>query len=89
MTLFAIPFPTIDPVLVEVGPFAIRWYALAYIVGIFLGWWYAKRLVRNPSIWGPAGSPMTPADIDDFFGNAIVMVGKNHSRRPYRLRAVL
>ncbi|MCB1500688.1 MAG: prolipoprotein diacylglyceryl transferase [Bauldia sp.] len=66
MTLFAIPFPTIDPVLVEVGPFAIRWYALAYIVGIFLGWWYAKRLVRNPSIWGPAGSPMTPADIDDF-----------------------
>ena len=42
MTLFAIPFPAIDPVLIEVGPLAIRWYALAYIVGIFLGWWYAK-----------------------------------------------
>ncbi len=66
MTLFAIPFPAIDPVLVEVGPLAIRWYALAYIVGIFLGWWYAKTLVRNQAIWGPAGSPMKPSDIDDF-----------------------
>ena len=66
MTLFAIPFPAIDPVLVEIGPLAIRWYALAYIVGIFLGWWYAKRLVGNQAIWGPAGSPMKPADIDDF-----------------------
>ena len=48
MTLFALPFPAIDPVLIEIGPFAIRWYALAYIVGIFLGWWYAKRLVAQP-----------------------------------------
>lgn len=66
MTLLALPFPTIDPILIEIGPFALRWYALAYIVGIFLGWWYAKRLVANPRIWGPAGSPMKPADIDDF-----------------------
>jgi phosphatidylglycerol:prolipoprotein diacylglycerol transferase len=66
MTLFAIPFPAIDPVMVEVGPVVIRWYALAYIVGIFLGWWYAKSLVRNARIWGPGGPPMTPADIDDF-----------------------
>jgi phosphatidylglycerol:prolipoprotein diacylglycerol transferase len=63
---FILPFPAIDPVLVEVGPFAIRWYALAYIVGILLGWWYAKRLVATRSIWGPAGPPMKPADIDDF-----------------------
>ena len=66
MTLFAIPFPAIDPVLIELGPVVIRWYALAYIVGIFLGWWYAKSLVRNVAIWGPAGPPMKPADIDDF-----------------------
>ncbi|MBN9021047.1 MAG: prolipoprotein diacylglyceryl transferase [Rhizobiales bacterium] len=66
MTLFAIPFPAIDPVLVEVGPVVIRWYALAYIVGIFLGWWYVKSLVRNAAIWGPAGPPMKPVDIDDF-----------------------
>jgi hypothetical protein len=35
------PFPNIDPVLISVGPFAIRWYALAYIVGILGGWFYA------------------------------------------------
>lgn len=66
MPLFILPFPAIDPVLIEVGPFAIRWYALAYIVGILLGWWYAKRLVATTAIWGPAGPPMKPGDIDDF-----------------------
>ena len=44
--LLAIPFPVIDPVLVEIGPLAIRWYALAYIAGIVLGWQLARRLVR-------------------------------------------
>ena len=66
MPLFAVPFPAIDPVLIAIGPFQLRWYALAYIVGIFLGWWYAKRLVGDQTLWGPAGSPMKPADIDDF-----------------------
>jgi phosphatidylglycerol:prolipoprotein diacylglycerol transferase len=66
MLLFVLPFPTIDPVLIAIGPFAIRWYALAYIVGILLGWWYAKRLVSTPALWRPGGSPMNPADIDDF-----------------------
>ena len=48
MTL-AIPFPAIDPVLVSMGPFAIRWYALAYIAGILLGWRYVLRLAaRQP-----------------------------------------
>jgi len=60
------PFPDISPVLVQIGPFAIRWYALAYIVGIFIGWWYARRLVANASLWGPGGSPITPDDLDDF-----------------------
>ena len=66
MPLLAIPFPAIDPTLIQVGPFAIRWYALSYIVGIFLAWWYAKRLAGNPRLWGPAGAPMSGADIDDF-----------------------
>lgn len=66
MPLFVLPFPAIDPVLIQLGPIAIRWYALAYIVGIFAGWWYAKRLVANPRLWGPAGPPMKPTDIDDF-----------------------
>jgi phosphatidylglycerol:prolipoprotein diacylglycerol transferase len=64
--LFVLPFPAIDPVLIHIGPFAIRWYALAYIAGIFVGWWYAKRLAANARLWVPASPPMTPADIDDF-----------------------
>ncbi|MBL95704.1 MAG: prolipoprotein diacylglyceryl transferase [Magnetovibrio sp.] len=36
--LFAIPFPTIDPIIFELGPLSIRWYALAYLLGIFVGW---------------------------------------------------
>lgn len=66
MSLFALPFPAVDPVLIEIGPLAIRWYALAYIVGIFFGWWYAKTLVRNSRLWGAGGPPMTPTDLDDF-----------------------
>ena len=47
MPLLALPFPVIDPVLIQIGPFAIRWYALAYIVGILLGWLYARALIRS------------------------------------------
>ena len=46
--MLALPFPAIDPVLIEIGPFAIRWYALAYIAGLVLGWQYVKRLVQRP-----------------------------------------
>ena len=45
----AIAFPAIDPVALEIGPLVIRWYALAYIVGIAGGWWSARRLAAlNP-----------------------------------------
>lgn len=33
-------FPTIDPIALNLGPLTIRWYSLAYIAGILLGWWY-------------------------------------------------
>ena len=58
--MFAIPFPMIDPVLVEIGPIAIRWYALAYIAGILLGWRVARVLVqRSPQV-------ATPDQVDEF-----------------------
>jgi phosphatidylglycerol:prolipoprotein diacylglycerol transferase len=57
---FVIPFPAIDPVLVRFGPFAIRWYALAYIVGLVVGWQYLRWLVQRP------GWKMTPEQLDDF-----------------------
>jgi phosphatidylglycerol---prolipoprotein diacylglyceryl transferase len=46
--MYALIFPNIDPVLIQVGPFAIRWYALAYIAGIVVGWWWCKRLLDKP-----------------------------------------
>lgn len=61
----AIAFPNIDPVLIAVGPLAIRWYSLSYIVGILLGWWYARKLVSNTSLWG-ARAPISELDLDDF-----------------------
>ena len=45
------PFPTSIPVLVQIGPLAIHWYGVAYIVGILFGWWYAKRLVTDERLW--------------------------------------
>ena len=47
MPLFVLPFPAFDPVLVTIGPFAIRWYALAYIFGILLGWLYARPSIAR------------------------------------------
>jgi phosphatidylglycerol:prolipoprotein diacylglycerol transferase len=60
MPLFAIPFPAIDPIAVSFGPFAIRWYALAYIIGLVIGWRYCLMLAdRAPNL-------VTRRDIDDF-----------------------
>ncbi|MCZ6743481.1 MAG: prolipoprotein diacylglyceryl transferase, partial [Alphaproteobacteria bacterium] len=55
-----LPFPMIDPVLVEFGPLVIRWYALAYVGGLLIGWRYMLRLA--------GGEPrvMERQDVDDF-----------------------
>jgi phosphatidylglycerol---prolipoprotein diacylglyceryl transferase len=65
MPLHVIPYPHIDPVLVHLGPFAIRWYALAYIAGILLGWAYARAIIRIGKLWG-GKAPMTLVEFDDF-----------------------
>jgi phosphatidylglycerol:prolipoprotein diacylglycerol transferase len=41
-------FPAIDPVLISIGPFAIRWYALAYIGGLLIAWRYCRWLAARP-----------------------------------------
>ena len=64
--MFVIAFPQIDPVAIEIGPLAVRWYGLAYFAGILLGWWYARRLVADDRLWGGRAAPLTLADIDDF-----------------------
>jgi phosphatidylglycerol:prolipoprotein diacylglycerol transferase len=60
-----LPFPDFDPVLVQIGPFAIRWYALAYVAGILLGWRYVAGLIKRDDLWGPRGAPATNPQIDD------------------------
>ena len=59
------PFPDFDPVLLQIGPFAIRWYALAYVAGILVGWRYVAGLIKNQALWGPRGAPATIPQVDD------------------------
>ena len=65
LVLPVIPFPRIDPVLVHIGPLAVRWYALAYIVGIIAGWFYARAIIASKRAWG-GPAPLTVVDFDDF-----------------------
>jgi phosphatidylglycerol:prolipoprotein diacylglycerol transferase len=69
--MFAIPFPDFDPVLIQIGPLAIRWYALAYIAGLLGAWWLILRLLRIERLWAGApfnGKPQATADhIGDLF----------------------
>ncbi len=50
---------------IAIGPIAIRWYALAYIGGIVLGWIYARSLLKNEKLWG-GPAPITLPQMDDF-----------------------
>ncbi|MFL9502144.1 prolipoprotein diacylglyceryl transferase [Rhodopseudomonas palustris] len=65
MPFFAVAFPVFDPVAVAIGPFAIRWYALAYIAGIVIGWLYARMLLQRQRLWG-GPSPISLEAFDDF-----------------------
>ncbi len=72
-----IPFPDISPNLFEVELFgftlALRWYALAYIVGLLFGWWIVRRAVMAKELWSGA-PPMTPDQVERFLTWAIVGV---------------
>jgi phosphatidylglycerol:prolipoprotein diacylglycerol transferase len=65
LVLPVIPYPSIDPILISIGPLAVRWYALAYIVGIIAGWFYARAIVVSERLWG-GPAPFTALDFDDF-----------------------
>ncbi len=64
-----IPFPNISPEIFSISVFgfelALRWYALAYIVGIVLGWRLAVRAVQQPKLWRDDDPVMSPAQIED------------------------
>jgi phosphatidylglycerol:prolipoprotein diacylglycerol transferase len=67
--LAMIPFPDISPELFSVElfgmEFALRWYALAYIVGIVIGWRMAVMAVNRPRLWPGGQAPMTAEQVDD------------------------
>ena len=54
-----LPFPDIDPVAVQIGPLAIRWYGLSYVAGILIGWWLLARRARRPA------APFSPEQVGD------------------------
>jgi phosphatidylglycerol:prolipoprotein diacylglycerol transferase len=61
----------LDPVALDLGIFELRWYSLAYLAGIFLGYWYLLRLIRQP------GAPMARRHADDlvFYASLGVILG--------------
>jgi phosphatidylglycerol:prolipoprotein diacylglycerol transferase len=56
----ALPYPEIDPVIVHIGPFGVRWYAVAYLAGLAIGWQWMRRQVAKPPF------PMRREQVDDF-----------------------
>ena len=65
MPTLVLPFPAINPVLVQWGPLAIRWYALAYIAGLVLGWLLIRRVVAERPLLGRREAAEPPTSIDD------------------------
>lgn len=67
MSVLAIPYPAIDPVALQIGPIAIKWYGLAYVAGLLLGWLYIKRLLATDGLWRDGKAPFPPHVADDLF----------------------
>ena len=66
--ILSLAFPALDPVAIQIGPLAVRWYALAYIVSLLVGWHYL-RFLANRIEEGPSRR-----DIDDFLIWATIAV---------------
>ncbi len=69
-------FPNIDPVIVSITIFdfelALRWYALAYIVGILVAWWIASTTIKGTTLWPNNTPPTTPDRVEDLISYLII-----------------
>lgn len=66
LMIFAqIPFPNLDPIALDLGFVSIKWYGLAYLVGLLIGWVYVRRLLSEPAIWAKGKAPFTVDKVDD------------------------
>jgi phosphatidylglycerol:prolipoprotein diacylglycerol transferase len=64
--LAVISLTHMDPVAFPIGPIEIKWYGISYVVGILLGWLYARRIVSTRYVWRDETPVMTVTDLDDF-----------------------
>ena len=66
-----IEYANFDPVAIHIGPLAVRWYGIMYLIGFAAAWWLGRRRAQRP------GAPVTPAQIDDliFYGALGVILG--------------
>jgi phosphatidylglycerol:prolipoprotein diacylglycerol transferase len=69
----ALTYPPINPFVFSVeiagAQVGLRWYAVAYMAGLILGWRYMVGLTRRPDLWSPAPgatAPLTAVQVDDF-----------------------
>ena len=64
-----LPFPNVSPELFSISlfgiEFALRWYALAYIAGILIGWRIAVAAVKRPALWAQTTPPMRPEQVEE------------------------
>ena len=64
----------LDPVALDLGFFELRWYSLAYLAGIFIGYWYLLKLLKQP------GAPMARRHADDLvFYVPVRTVNRDHN----------
>ena len=75
----ALTFPNIDPVAINIGPLSIKWYGLAYMTGLILGWMYVRRLLATPGLWSGGKAPFGVERVDDlllFITLAVIVGGR-------------
>ena len=79
LLLAALTFPNIDPEAFSIGPVSIKWYGLAYMGGLVLGWLYVRRLLSTPHLWRNNTPPLTIDRVDDlllYMTLAIIVGGR-------------
>src|SRR3982750_4823580 len=69
----AFPDLGLSPVALHIGPFDLRWYSLAYLAGIFIGYWYLLKLIKRP---GPPRGPRHSDDLVFYAALGIILGGR-------------
>lgn len=77
--LALLAYPNIDPVAIRLSPISFKWYGLAYMAGLLLGWQYIRRLISTPQLWADNKPPFALERIDDlllFVTGAVIIGGR-------------